>query len=279
MDLFTEKLLEEMIAEISRVKREVQGILEQAERCYRVVYLRMEELRGFILGYQYESEQEEIRFFKKIKPKVLSELMYYAELFEVEAHLPVGSPGKQKKHYTRVLDRIALFFDRHHEFYTYHRTGKTELDEQLFLNDEIATPLFPDVYTVDTDPRFFRPASYRIARIMAYERLHCYVLGALTRLKTTPPAVSGDNHPLNWTGKKSDLIELVYGIQARGIVNNGNAEIRQLITGMEYLFNVQLGNFYRTFQNMRERKKDRTPFLRSLIESVEQKMDDLDINY
>lgn len=264
---------------MQRVKRDSQSILEQAERCYQIVLSRLEELRGFILEYEYKDKEEEIRFFKKVKPKFLGELMYHAELFEIEAHVPIGSAGKQKKHYTRVLDRIARFFGKHNEFYTYYRTGKTSLDEQLFLSNQNDRLIFPEVYMVNADPRFFRPASYRIARIMAYEKLHEYVTAALTRLKSPPVPVPKDYHHLNWTDSKSALIELAYAIQSRGAVNNGNVEIKQIIASLELLFNVQVGNFYRTFQNMRGRKKDRTPFLSALIKSVEGRMDETDMGF
>jgi hypothetical protein len=277
MNSITEKLWEEMSADMQRVKRDSQSILEQAERCYQIVLSRLEELRGFILEYNYKDKEEEIRFFKIVKPKFLSELMYHAELFEIEAHVPIGSAGKQKKHYIRVLDRIALFFGKRNEFYIYYRTGKTSLDEQLFLSNHNDRLIFPEVYMVNADPRFFRPASYRVARIMAYEKLHEYVTAVLTRLKS--PRVSGGDHLLNWTGSKSDLIELAYAIQSRGAVNNGNVEVKQIITSLELLFNVQVGNFYRTFQNMRGRKKDRTPFLSALIKSVEDRMDETDMNF
>ncbi|WP_057940545.1 RteC domain-containing protein [Algoriphagus resistens] len=87
--------------------------------------------------------------------------------------------------------------------------------------------------------------------------------------------------PVNheWTDSKSALIELAYALHSRGAVNHGKSDVKAIITLMETLFNIQVGNFYRTFQSMRGRKKNRTIFLDSLKESLVKRMDETDMGY
>jgi hypothetical protein len=63
-------------------------------------------------------------------------------------------------------------------------------------------------------------------------------------------------------------------LYCRGSLNHGNADVKDIITELEYLFNVQLGNFYRTYFDMGIRKKSRTPYLDSLKETLERRMDE-----
>jgi hypothetical protein len=53
-------------------------------------------------------------------------------------------------------------------------------------------------------------------------------------------------------------------------------EIKDLVRLFERIFNLQLGNFYHTFQEIQRRKKDKTKFLNSLIDALNKRMDDLD---
>ena len=84
------------------------------------------------------------------------------------------------------------------------------------------------------------------------------------------------DNPFRWTGTKIAAIELGYAIYAAGILNNGNADIKEIMTYLEASFRIDLGDYYRTYLTIRERKKDRTSFLNSLIEKLLRKMEDDD---
>lgn len=75
---------------------------------------------------------------------------------------------------------------------------------------------------------------------------------------------------------KVAAIELGYSIYAVGVLNNGNADIKEIMTYIEASFKIDLGDYYRTYLAMRERKRDRTPFLNSLIQKLLRKMDEDD---
>ena len=48
------------------------------------------------------------------------------------------------------------------------------------------------------------------------------------------------------------------------------------MTYLEASFKIDLGDYYRTYLTMRERKKDKTSFLTSLINKLLRKMDEDD---
>ena len=83
-------------------------------------------------------------------------------------------------------------------------------------------------------------------------------------------------HPFRWTATKIAAIELGYAIYAAGVLNNGQADIKEIMTFMEASFQIDLGDYYRTYITMKDRKKDRTSFLNSLIKSLLKKMDEDD---
>ena len=82
--------------------------------------------------------------------------------------------------------------------------------------------------------------------------------------------------PFSWTASKADMIELIYSLQAGGVFNNGKTGIKEIAESFQKLFQVDLGNYYNVFNEIRLRKKNRTALLDHLREKVIQKMDSLD---
>ena len=79
-----------------------------------------------------------------------------------------------------------------------------------------------------------------------------------------------------WTAPKSALIEVIYALYYKGVINNGSAEIKQLVHGFEVFFNVELGDPYRHFVNIKQRKKTTATFLESLTDSLIKHMNEQD---
>ena len=96
---------------------------------------------------------------------------------------------------------------------------------------------------------------------------------------TDPPEPKNIEKKLQWTGAKVSLIELIYSLQTTGVINNGTADIKLLTNFFERTFQVDLGNVYNVFQEMRIRKKNRTSFLDQLKERLIQRMDEADEGY
>jgi hypothetical protein len=78
---------------------------------------------------------------------------------------------------------------------------------------------------------------------------------------------------LQWTVKKTDLIELLYALDAAGCFNSGNASLNQIATCFENVFNTDLSHFPRDFYEMRIRN-DQTPFMDKLKKLLKKRMDD-----
>lgn len=81
---------------------------------------------------------------------------------------------------------------------------------------------------------------------------------------------------INWTASKTDLIELIYGLYANKVFNNGKVTIKAITQYFESTLNVQLGNTSLRFQEIL-RRKDSVAFLdqiRTALESYISRIDD-----
>ena len=84
---------------------------------------------------------------------------------------------------------------------------------------------------------------------------------------------------LSWTDNKSALIELLYALHYQGSFNNGNADIKEIAIYFETIFNVDLGQYRRTFLEIRDRKSDKTKFINSLEKELLKRMEETDESF
>lgn len=81
---------------------------------------------------------------------------------------------------------------------------------------------------------------------------------------------------LQWTESKVALVEFIYALYAGKCLNNGDSSLKDIAFCCELLFNIEIGDFYRIFLEIRNRKKNRTQFLDKLKEKIIKMMDELD---
>lgn len=82
--------------------------------------------------------------------------------------------------------------------------------------------------------------------------------------------------PIYWSGSKSDLIELAYGILETKHFNDGYIEIQEAINYLSEVFSFPVTDCYDTFRAIRRRVDSRTLFLDEMKEKLNERMDKMD---
>lgn len=132
---------------------------------------------------------------------------------------------------------------------------------------------------LDLDEKYSTPGSNELSKLLSYEMVIDHLAQKIHGLNATKTADStGFQHRLTWTGRSAALIELAYGLQSVGAINNGTASVAEIVAALEYIFNTDTGKFYRVFQNIRIRKGSRTIFLDEVIATLIHRMDETDIH-
>lgn len=240
----------------------------------------LEDLRTYIVNHPFSNKEKEIYFFKHIKPEVLSRLLYFTEIYNTEMRKPHGSIEVLKKYYNDRLDELTSYFESNLDFYQYYRSKATHLDNHYFVRGHIDFKLCPNCVPYDRDPEFSTCYDHKAAQILANDMLCIYLNkklhGVDKQVIISKSRSFLPEHPFRWTATKIAAVELGYAIYAAGVLNNGQADIKEIMTFMEASFQIDLGDYYRTYITMKDRKKDRTSFLNSLIKSLLKKMDEDD---
>lgn len=237
------------------------------------------ELRIFIANYEFKNEQEEITFFKELKPHIYGQLLYFVRLYKIEERRPRTNKVAENVYITNELRAIDEAFTNSLGFYKYYRSGATSSDRSYFLRKEYDWALDKDPLSFEKDSRFSTSYDYEVANIIANDLLKVYLTSQLK--------ISGDElclslfsiiskKQMQWTDTKVSLIELIYSIHACKSVNHGTVDLKDLIMCFEILFNIKMGDCYRTFIEIRERKKSRTQYIDQMKKALIEKMDDVE---
>ena len=78
---------------------------------------------------------------------------------------------------------------------------------------------------------------------------------------------------MQWTYSKIDLTLLTYALKDLGVFNEGKADLKTIIRCFEYMFDIDLGNYSSSFQDVLERKKGFTNITDKLREALRKRID------
>ena len=93
------------------------------------------ELKQFTVKYAFKDAKEEIRFFKEIKPVLLSQYFYYKKIFGVVLFDSFRDRRSRIENYYRILQKLQNFARKHQAFYEYCMAGSTYLDSNYFTRN------------------------------------------------------------------------------------------------------------------------------------------------
>ena len=279
MNHFITKLNQDLNKQLQVIDLDETNLITKAQRSILVVKNALRELKNFILHYTFKNEEEEILFFKEIKPSIFSQLIYFTKLNNIESKRPIGSFEIQQRYLLNELEKLTSYFNSHLEFYKYYRMKSTFLDDKLFVRGREDFHLHLDNMMIYVDPEFSTSQDYMVAKIMANDRLEVYLkteIDALSIKANNPNwgqvGILGSTS-LQWTESKTALVELIYALQASTAINKGNVDIRELVALFEQIFNVRLTDVYRTYVEIKIRATP-TKFLDSLKDGLVKKIEE-----
>jgi hypothetical protein len=236
---FSSNLMKEVDQSLRQINAKNFDTLKKAGELTIVLKDAFERLRTFVCEYRFKNEEEEMLFFKQIKPSLLCDLIYYRKVYNIELNRPIGGDMEVRNYLEKELCRIKDFFDKNNAIYRYYRSGETSNDRQYFLRGHFDNTLYQESFSFERDPLFSTSCDYKIAKILANNQVEDYILTELAKvddLYNLPfPKVR-----LTWTGSKIDLMELIYGQYCVQSLNHGEVSLSQIIEYYEFIYNIDL---------------------------------------
>lgn len=220
----------------------------------------LSELKRFTVSYEFTDEQEEVKFFKEIKPVLLSQYIYYKKKFQILLFDSFRDRKSRMENYYKVLRKLQHFAYKNQSFYEYCMSGATYLDKQYFIRNNT------QLMSVEKDEKFSTQYDVKFAKILAHELIKEHILNVIRKSESNTSDAS--YNPLQWTTQKVALVELIYALHAAGVFNYGKTDVKQIVNCFEETFSIDLGNYSRIFSEIRIRKSGQTNFIDHLKERL-----------
>ena len=246
--------------------------VDLCERALMEIDIPVREIKTLLAGYKFEALAEEIYFFKIIKPQFISKFIYYSKLLSIEVAIPNAGKAVLKEYFECELLTLKTFYDQYTDFYEYYRRKATFLDNKYFVRNQfdLKTKLEAGLY--DYDEKFATSHDHIVSQIIANDLLEKYLLEAITNIDGYAFKAIEEKLILSWSSSKSSLVELLYALYTSHTFNGGNIEFSEIVRYAEKTLNVDLGNFYKTLHEIKNRKTNKTKFLQLLNENLSNKL-------
>ena len=213
----------------------------------------LSELLEYEKEYTFTDLDEEIRYFKCENPRFLKYGFYYSTLHDIELWFPMGSKECKREYYQSAFDEVNRFFIQNKEMILYMRMNMSDNDSTIFVKDSSNNHIF--------------------AMIEATNMLE-HFLNSLDDAQTAEEKLK--NFPqMTWTGTLASLVLLIKALVLSKSINNGNVTIVDLVNYFQVMFNVDLKDHYRKYQDIKT-SQDPTKFLDYLIELIEKDIEESD---
>lgn len=264
----------EFECEYEALKSTTNDVLVLCHKMIEFIEEKLKELGKWLKNHVFSTIQAEIQFFKELKPKMVSKIIYHHQLLKIESSLP-PTKKKKKKHYEKELVKLYEYSMNNKEFYEYYRSKGSFKDEEYFVRKQYKN-LWDNCSHLISDSKLCTSHDFVLTTFIANEILEGYLEKKLEELNgnngITNSLLSSN---LNWTASKVDLVELIYALQLSGAINGGNCEVKEIATYFGKMFNVDIeDNIYRAFIDIKSRKTNQTKFLNTITDNLNRKIDE-----
>lgn len=274
---FSRKLLFDLEEELQTIAFDYDNPIVMCEKSTETTVKYLCELKTFILDNGFDSDESEILFFKTIKPKFTSKLIYFKKVRNLESRKPLGSKRVIRKYLDNELFKLNNYFSENMEFYNYYRQGSDFVDNKIFKRNNMEINYNLEYFYFELDHRFATTHDYKVAVILGNEIFQKYIENKIAYLSKRSPLdirTQIELPKLKWTSTKSGLIELIYALYIQKVFNNGKADIIEIAKHFEIVFDINLGDIYSVYSKMKSSKIKKTKFLDLLISNLRKKFED-----
>lgn len=278
MENFVKDIKHHIDIEIQRIEQQPTDALDKIKQIVDALQTALTLLKSFVRDYQFSSACQEIHFFKVLKPEISCLLIYYVRLYQIEKHRKGKSASLQCKYLKTIYESLKKP-SADNAFRTYYQSGNTTLDELYFIREQYDILSDTRCPAADRDASFSTLHDASVAEILANRRLSQYLSQEISSLSEELHLQLSsiiESHLLQWTESKVSLVEFIYALYASQCFNHGHTSLKDIAFCCEILFHIEIGDFYRIFLEIRNRKKSRTQFLDKLKEKLTRMMEELD---
>jgi RteC protein len=192
-----------------------------------------EELLEVESTYTFKDQAEEIRYYKIEKPEFMKYGIFIHRVHEMFLEEPFGFWDGKMEFLQQEMNKLCEFQKENKEMYRYYKAKETNKDVEYFYRNSNKMDIFAVI-----------SATYMLEKYLYSEK------------DPRPLSEKLKDYPkIKWGGSKVELIELIYVLSYAGKIVHESKEMDMLVKAFEGTFDIDLGNHYRTFLDIRNRRE------------------------
>lgn len=156
---------------------------KEIECCYQVCNKYWRQLSQLCAVHHFKNEEEEIDFFKNIKPLFTSEIEYYNLRYHAQLFRPLIGADELEKFWLRESLRLQRFMENNREFYRYYSKQQTCNDCFYFLRKNNELTEFPEANISQQERITSTSHDHLVAEYLALDQYNNYVQQEIEKLK------------------------------------------------------------------------------------------------
>ena len=127
-------------------------------------------------NYLFNNQQDEITFYKVVKPRFFGLMDYFTLLYKSVLFQPEDTQGK-KEYWNNELASCKNFLSRHRSFCRYYEQGNTGMDHIYFVKENNQHPL---VFGINENiwhraGAVISSHSYLLARVLSIKKYQAFI--------------------------------------------------------------------------------------------------------
>ena len=234
----------------------------------------LRELESHLIDMEL-AQEDEISFFKVIKPTIAGRAMFLHKLMFLEKSYIANSNECHRSNYSALQKEIQNYIRKNENMYLYYKSGVSEMDNLYFTRKNQCYDMTWSKLSLDCYSIFHTSQSKVCANFICYELLTEFINNRLEELVQEEIEFRKTSmvfNPLIWTGKQIYLVELGYALYSSNVINKGGATIKEIMEVLSDAFSIDLGDYYRSYQDIRDVRKEQTKFLDKLKSNLLDRM-------
>ncbi|MDC1321735.1 RteC domain-containing protein [bacterium] len=264
-------LSDNLILKLKEIENDSLDIISISNKAIILCRNLLTSYKKYIVKNGFESTQDEIEFFKNTKQPTLTNLIYYSEVRSFEIQFPKVNKDAQKKYVKKKISKLNRFFLYNMDFGQYIKSNNSHFDKQYYTREYFDNfPITSSKFYLQ-DPEFSTPRCMLLGKFKAYNLFTIYLQNRLidkNKSLNFDPNALNNSMSLQWTSSKTALTELIYALHHSRSINNGNADIKEIAIMFQKILHFDIGDYYKTFSEIKSRKISRTKFLDDLASGL-----------
>lgn len=170
-----EELYQEMVSEVYISRQIDLSATSRITYCFKVCMDYWNRLNEQLKSHSFANEEEEIWFFKSLKPKFTALIEYYTFVYHALLFMPKLNEDDMQAFWEKEHEKIKQFYNKNAPFCQYYKSGNTSQDKSYFLrsNASNCSNCYNKLY--DTDPAMVTTHGHLASTLLAYDMYEAYL--------------------------------------------------------------------------------------------------------